>query len=72
MADRVTQQVLQVGFQADATARVTSLAVEVLQVDALPDARVTSLAVEVLQSIDGGGGGGGGGSSTSIMYVIAS
>lgn len=71
MADRVTQQVLQVGFQADATARVTSLAVEVLQVDALPDARVTSLAVEVLQSIDGGGGGGGG-SSTSIMYVIAS
>lgn len=69
MADRVTQQVLQVVYQPDPTARVTTVAAEVLQLPAAPTARVTNVAMEVLQSVATGGGGG---SSTAIMYVIAS
>lgn len=70
MANRVTQQVLQVVYQPDPTARVTTVAAEVLQLPAAPSARVTNVAMEVLQSVATGGGGGG--SSTAIMYVIAS
>jgi len=69
MADRVTQQVLQVVYQPDPTARVTSVVMEVVELPAAPTARVTNIVAEVLQSVATGGGGG---SSTSIMYVIAS
>lgn len=68
MADRVTQQVLQVGYQPSQDARVTTVAMEVLQDPPAPIARVTNVAMEVLQSVTGSGGGG----STSIMYIIAS
>lgn len=71
MADRVTQQVLQVAYQPASDARVTAMALEVMQAPATPTARVTAVALEVLQSVTTSGGGGGGG-STSIMYVIAS
>ena len=69
MADRVTQQVLQVGYQPSRDARVTTVAMEVLQDPPAPAARVTNVAMEVLQSVTSSGGGGG---STSIMYIIAS
>ena len=71
MADRVTQQVLQVVYQPDPAARVTTVAMEVLQDPPVHAARVTAVAMEVLQSVASSGGGGGGG-STSIMYIIAS
>lgn len=70
MADRVTQQVLQVGFQPDPDARVTSVAAEVLIEPTAPTTRVTAIAAEVLHSYVEPGGGGG--SSVAIMYIIAS
>lgn len=67
MADRVTQQVLQVAYQPTPTARATTLALEVMQTPPAPSARVSTIALEVLQTVTATTAG----SNTSIMYVIA-
>lgn len=53
MAQRVTQQIVQVAFETNPQARVTSIAAEVLQAPPAPAACVTSLALEVLQTASG-------------------
>lgn len=69
MADRVTQQVLQVVYQPTSQARVTAVAMEVLQAPVAPEARVTAVAMEVLQSVAASSPASG---VRPIMYIVAS
>lgn len=50
MAQRVTQQVVQVAFDTNPSARVTAILAEVLE-SPTAAARVTTVAVEVLHSV---------------------
>jgi len=68
MAVRVTQQVVQVGYDTDPKARVTALAAEVASVQPAT-ARVTAMAVEVVFPVAGVVVPGGGGRKP-VVFVI--
>lgn len=69
MAVRVTQQVVQVAYDTDPSARVTAIAAEVVALHS-PTARVTSLAMEVIFPIAGSGPPPSPGGRRPVVFVI--